>query len=199
MKLHSPVRAARKSTRLAGFDYSQPGVYFVTVVTENRECRFGRIESDLVILSGAGLMVKSIWENLPLRFSNISMDTFVIMPNHIHGLITANEPVAAPLVGAMTGESDPGEEAADHEGIRATTIAAPTLGEIVGAYKSLTTVKYIRAVREKGWEPISRRLWQRNYYEHIVRNEIDLQRARQYILDNPAKWSLDSENPSSHR
>ncbi|MDE2842083.1 MAG: transposase, partial [Chloroflexota bacterium] len=87
----------------------------------------------------------------------------------------------------------------DHEGTRATTIATPTLGEIVGAYKSLTTVEYIRAVREKGWEPISRRLWQRNYYEHIVRNEIDLQRVRQYILDNPAKWSLDSENPSSQR
>ncbi len=104
----------------------------------------------------------------------------------LFGEIVAITPVGAGLVPAQ------------HNGAttkRATTRVAPTLGDIVGAYKSLTTVQYVQGVKTYGWPPFAGRLWQRNYYEHIIRNDESLQRIRQYIVDNPARWPVDRENP----
>ena len=110
------------------------------------------------------------------RFPSITMDQFVVMPNHVHGIIIIRQP-------------DGGE-------IVATTRVAHTVSDVVGDYKSLTTVEYTRRVRTLNWPPFAKRLWQRNYYEHIVRNEESLNRIRQYIIDSPARWDFDRENPT---
>ncbi len=221
----------RRSTRLKGYDYSQPGAYFVTIVTQDRLCLFGDVVEDRMRLSGAGEMARTVWEGLSRRFAGIGVDLFVVMPNHIHGIIVidestsddaANESVGASLVGALdvadrdrattrvAPTSDPADESVgvplvgthegDHartgDGERATTRVAPTLGDVVGAYKSITTVEYTRGVKARGWRPFRGRLWQRNYYEHVIRDEDELGRAREYIVNNPLRWALDRENPA---
>lgn len=170
---HNPGRQRRQPLRLIGYDYAQPGCYFVTVVTQDRRCLFGDIAGAEMRLNDAGEMAQKAWEELPQRFPTITLDAFVIMPNHIHGIIVTNTPA--------------------EDG--ATTRVAPTLGDVIGAYKSLTTVAYGRGVNTLRWTPFQGRLWQRNYYEHIVRDDGSLSRIRQYIRDNPAHWAFDRENP----
>ncbi len=176
-----PGRRHRRSLRLKEYDYAQAGAYFVTVVVQARLLLFGDVVDGEMRLNQAGATVMRVWEEMPDRFPNIEMDAFVVMPNHIHGIIVV---VGAPLVGAQ----DP----------RATTRVAPTggrgLGDVVGAYKSLTTVEYGRGVKAMDWAPFHGRLWQRNYYEHILRNEQSMEITRQYILDNPLQWAFDAEN-----
>ena len=128
-------------------------------------------------------------EDAALSISNDYNDTFVIMPNHLHGIIIINQyvgdevSVGAPLVGAQHVEVQ----------------CMPTLGNIIGAYKSLTTVEYTRSVKMMEWTPFRRQLWQRNYYEHVIRNDDALSRIRQYIVNNPGQWDFDEENPLAHK
>ena len=187
----------RRSARLRDYNYGQPGIYFVTVVAQNRRCLFGRIESEKVIHSQPGRMVKATWEEIPARFPFVELDKFTLMPNHIHGLVVINSLVGAPLVGAHPSYSRQGPESNPSIREGAVTKSATTLAEVIGAFKSITTVEYIRGVRERDWPVFDRSLWQRGYYDHIIRNEKDLQRVRQYIMENPAKWSLDAENPAT--
>ena len=123
----------------------------------------------------------TIWNELSHRFSNIELVEYIIMPNHIHGIISI---VGAPLVGARTTEIDSPK--------RADTRPAPTtgLGDIVGAFKSITTHKYIRGVKQNGWAPFLGKLWQRNYYEHIIRKENEMVHIREYIMNNPALFFI---------
>ena len=93
----------RRSIRLKGYDYSQPGAYFVTIVTQDRLCLFGDVVEDRMRLNGAGEMAKTAWEGLPRRFRGIGIDVFVVMPNHVHGIIVIDEPVGVSLVGAQDG------------------------------------------------------------------------------------------------
>jgi putative transposase len=109
------------------------------------------------------------------------------MPNHVHGIVVL--PDTEPDVGATP------VVARDREVRRATRTLAPTLGRVVGAFKSAATVEYIRGVKTRGWPKFRQRLWQRNYYEHVIRNETSLNRIRRYIDENPARWALDDENP----
>ena len=171
----------RRSLRLQGFDYSKEGAYFVTVCTRNRECLFGAVVDGKMRLNDVGRVVQSVWDGLSERFSVIELDACVVMPNHIHGIIA----VGAPLVGAQEGIPDDG----------ATTRVAPTVGNIVGAFKSITTNEYIRGVKTGSWPPFFDRLWQRNYYEHVIRSEESLNRIREYISTNLLRWELDRENP----
>ena len=216
---HYPGIRRRHSIRLKGYDYSQPGAYFVTIVTQDRLCLFGDVVGGTVRLNGAGRLAQAAWERLPCRFPGIDLDAFVVMPNHIHGIIAINGPVGAPPAGApdatgapdAAGVADPagapdpvGTVGAPLVGARnpdgrATTRGAPTVGDVVGAYKSLTTVEYTRGVRALDWPPFRRRLWPRNYYERIVRDDESRDRIRQYILDNPAQWGSDRENPIAAR
>ena len=182
-----PEAQRRRSIRLKGYDYSRAGAYFVTTVTQNRLCLFGDVVGDEMHLNEAGIMTQEMLETLPRRFPGIDLDAFVIMPNHIHGIIVINEPVGASLVGAQDNSMATGE--------RAATMVAPTLGEVMGAYKSLTTIEYARGVTTCGWKSFYRRLWQRNYYERVIRDGRELDRAREYIANNPMQWALDSENP----
>ena len=158
--------------------------YFVTIVAQGRASFFGVVSGEEMRLNEAGRMAYRTWESLPLRFSGIDIDLFVVMPNHLHGIVVIREqPVGAPLVGAR--RSVPSDS------------KATTLGDVIGAYKSLTTLEYVRGVRTMNWPPFQKRLWQRNYYEHVVRDSESLDGIRQYILDNPTQWSLDPENPNS--
>ena len=190
----------RRSIRLQGYDYTQAGAYFVTIVVQGRACLFGDVAGEEMQLNDAGGMVQQVWQDLPDRYSGINMDEFIIMPNHIHGVINIVQPVGASLVGAqedqpkaVSGEIQPRD--------RATTRVAPTqdsryaLGDVVGAFKSLTTVEYVRGVKSLGWPQFSGKLWQRNYFEHVVRSEESLTKIRQYIRDNPLRWEFDKENP----
>jgi len=231
---------------LRGYDYAQAGLYFVTLVTQERACLFGNVDGQEMRLNHAGAMLRQMWLELPDRFAGIALDEFIVMPNHIHGLIVINEPVGASLVGAQDAKPHCGntgvfdqrattrvaptqtkdaavtdlnppvgaplvgaQDAAQHcasTGIpsrRATTRVAPTgdrrytLGEVVGAFKSLTTVQYVRGVKTQRWQRFSGKLWQRNYFEHVVRRDESLDKIRQYIRDNPARWEFDRENPEA--
>jgi len=168
----------RRSIRLKGYDYSQAGAYFVTICTQDRICLFGEVADDRMRLNGAGEMAVSLWQQLPTRFPDIEIDAFIVMPNHLHGIIVLPDggaAVGAPLVGARN---------------------VPTLGHIIGAFKSAATVAYVRGVKSNGWPEFRQRLWLRNYYEHVVRDETALNRIRQYIDENPARWAFDDENPN---
>lgn len=184
-------RRDRKSVRLKGYDYAQAGAYFVTIVVQGRAPLFGSIVDAVMHPNSAGMLIQQAWEKMPDRFPAITMDMFVVMPNHVHGIIVLDETVGASLVGAQGTDTIAGQWGE----IRATTRVAPTLGEVVGAYKSITTVEYARRVKADEWPPFEGRVWQRNYFERVIRGEDELARARKYIANNPLDWASDSENP----
>ena len=188
MNKYNPNIHHRRSIRLKGYDYSQSGLYFVTIVTQNRDNFFGDIANGTLKLNDAGKMIETEWLKLPQRFKNIELHQYAVMPNHFHGIIQI---VGATLVVAQneTAHSEKGQP----QGI-APTIAPTTLGDMVGAFESITTVEYIRGVKNNGWQPFDGKLWQRNYWEHIIRNENEYNRISQYIIDNPAKWKNDKLN-----
>jgi len=161
----------RRSLRLKDYDYAQAGAYFVTVCIQNRLCLFGGIVDGEMRLNDAGRMVRSMWEALPNWFPGMELDAFVVMPNHVHGIAT--------LVGA--GLALPEEKGA--------ASSAPTLGDSVRAFKSLSAIRVNRLLMRAG------SLWQRNYYEHVIRSDREMDRIREYIATNPCKWALDRENP----
>ena len=185
-------RHRRRPLRLAEYDYGQAGAYFVTLVVHHGLCLFGEIVGTEMRLNAAGTMAVSTWEILPRQFPVVELDAFVVMPNHIHGILMLNPLEEASL-------EDDRRVAGPDAPSRAATRAAPTadwstLGNVIGAYKSVTTVEYGRGVTGCGWPPFSRRLWQRNYYEHVIRNDDSLRRIREYVHNNPARWSFDREN-----
>jgi putative transposase len=197
--------------RLKEYDYSQAGSYFITIVAQDRACLFGEVIDGDMRLNAAGEMLSAEWDALPNRFRAIETDTFVVMPNHVHGIIVITANVGAGLVPALSGKSRkrnpvgaglvpaPWGHATTES--RATTRVAPTsVGDVVGAFKSMTTVLYGRGVRQLRWPAFCGRLWQRNYYEHIVRDDAALQRIREYIIANPTGWEMDAENsPKANR
>ena len=167
----------RRSIRLRHYEYSRPGAYFVTICTDQRECLFGHISDGKIVLNDTGRSVRYVWENLPSRFPSIALDSFVIMPNHIHGIIE--------IVGAAL--ALPPNPAVHKKGAAS---GAPTLGDVIRAFKSISAIRVNHLLSRYG-QP----LWQRNYYEHIIRNEEELNRIREYIQNNPLNWEMDEENP----
>ncbi len=183
----------RKSIRLKGYDYSREGFYFITVCIQNHFCLFGKIDNDKMILNDAGKMVEHHWMELAERFSNIELYESVVMPNHFHGII---EIVDVPGVGGQNAglQSHVGRP----QGIAPTDVPNPDqadikspIGAVVGAFKSLTTVDYIRNVKQSNWKPFNKKLWQRNYHEHIIKNEESFGKIRNYIQTNPIQWQND--------
>ena len=161
------------------YDYSQPGAYFITICVHKGMCLFGQIHDGEVRLNDMGQVVRLEWLRTEIVRPNVLLDEFVIMPNHLHGIIFFEE------------------DAAD---ARATHRVAPTkpcgpmagtLGAIIAQLKSASAKQINDSRNTRG-----KQIWQRNYYEHVIRNEDELQRVRQYIIDNPIKWELDRENPA---
>ena len=185
----------RRSIRLKDYDYSQAGAYYVTINTQNRECLFGEIVDYEMLLNEAGKMIEEQWLALIARFPGIELDLYQVMPNHFHGVLVIIEPVGATLVAARNMDTksihENGAGMSHGKGIK----PAPTLGDIIGAFKSITTHKYIQGVDNNDWPQFYKRLWQRNYYEHVVRDEADLNRICDYIQSNPANWDEEEQNP----
>ena len=165
----------RRSIRLRDYDYSSAGAYFVTVCTRNRECLLGEVVEGEMVPNDAGRWVQTAWDALPDRFAGLELGDFVVMPNHIHGIIV--------LVGA--GLALPQRGAAS----RGAASSAPTLGEVVRAFKSISALKVNRALSRSG------SFWQRNYYEHVIRDMGEWERIQAYIIANPANWADDPEYP----
>lgn len=187
------ARPLRQSLRLPNYDYAGRGAYFVTICAEGRACRFGDIESGVITANAAGLMVESWWNNLTLKFPTIALDAFVLMPNHVHGIVLLDAAghmrTPQPATGAHAGPLLQGHEPA--------VGPLPALGEVVRWFKTMSTNDYIRGVRDFNFPRFDCTLWQRNYYEHIIRNDTSLERIRAYIEANPSRWSEDSEHPAN--
>ena len=158
----------RRRLRLANFDYAELRSYFVTMVVQNRQCVFGEVSQHDVRLSPAGAMVARQWRQLGVRFEGIDVETFVVMPNHVHGLVST---CAMPN--------------------------PPTLGRVVGAFKSITA-RECKAGADSGcWQAMPRGLWRRGYHDHVVRDEADEARIVEYIHANPINWTMDPNNPAN--
>jgi REP element-mobilizing transposase RayT len=185
---YDPQKHHRRSIRLKGYDYTLAGAYFVTIVTQGRRHLFGEVADGEIRLSEAGRMVYDVWMDLPKHYPGVELDAFVIMPNHIRGIIILVG--AGPRACPDTGQP---QEMGQPQGV------APTLGlpGAVHRFKTMITKLYADGVKQLGWQPFPGRLWQRNYYEHIIRNDDSLDRIREYIAANPLRWHLDRENPKA--
>ena len=181
---YDPESHHRHSIRLKGYDYSQAGAYFVTICTHNKACVFGDVVDGEMRLNEYGAIVKDEWLRTDTLRENVVIDEYIIMPNHIHGIVIIMGDGRGTLQRASTGP------------IRATHRVAPTarglisnsIGAIIGQFKSIVT----KDVRKMGFRYFK---WQRNYYEHVIRNEDKLNRTREYVLNNPLQWQFDRENP----
>ena len=203
---YNPYIHHRRSIRLKGFDYSQEGFYFITICCENRKHRFGEIENGEMILNECGQIAYNEWVKLSERFPNFELDVFQIMPNHIHGIIAlvgatlavapndVDDAVAPNDVDDAVAPNDVDDAVApNNSDIRATARVAPTVihtvSDMVGAYKSLVANACLDIYKSKN--EMMGKLWQRNYYEHIIRNEQSYLTISKYIMNNPAKWAED--------
>ena len=164
-KSYDPKKHHRRSIRLKGYDYSQSGAYFLTICTHNREPVFGKIANAKMELNIYGRIVSARWHNLPRYHVYIELDAFVVMPNHVHGIVVIR--------------SDSTELAKRRP-----------ISEIVSGFKTFSS-RRINEVRGTSGIPV----WQRNYWEHVIRDEDSFSRIHDYILTNPLRWDLDRENP----
>jgi putative transposase len=181
----------RQSIRLKGYDYAQNGYYFVTICVQNRTCLFGKIENQTMLPNQAGKMIQDVWEMIPNHYPGIVIDTFQLMPNHIHGIIVINRGVGAGPCACPEIIGRPRQMTGRPRGVAPTEIS---LFDVIERFKSLTTNRYIRGVAVNGWPHFNKRLWQRNYWEHIIRNEGEYNSIRRYIHDNPTNWKNDALN-----
>jgi REP element-mobilizing transposase RayT len=171
-------RHHRRSIRLQGYDYSQSGTYFVTICTKARACLFGEVVDGEMVLNPAGTIVDDEWRLSAVLRDELELDEWVVMPNHVHGIVVVDTfRMGDRAVGAY-----------GHTPLRSPS---KTVGAMVRGFKSAAT-KRINELRHRPRVPV----WQRNYYEHIIRDDDDLSRIRQYILDNPSQWAFDRENPA---
>jgi putative transposase len=205
----------RHSIRLKGYDYTQAGAYFVTVVAQDRACRFGKVTDGITDLNDAGRMAQKVWDELPIFYPGVLVDACVVMPNHVHGIIVlvGAAPRGRPGPGSGPGlapgrprppEPERGQARGPAPTIMPTIITGSvgetgtgglSLADVVHRFKTLTTKWYTDGVHQLGWSAFRGRLWQRNYFEHVIRDETALERIRRYIDDNPARWAQDEENP----
>ena len=234
---YNPDMHHRRSIRLKDYDYSRPGAYFITICTHNRECVFGEITVGKMTFNEFGKIANQFWVDIGNRFPNVELDEFVIMPNHVHGILVFTASVGAGFTPARasagrattgratagrattgratagrattgratagratagrattgratTGRATTGRATTGRATVgRATARVAPTLGQIVGAYKSVVSNECLKIYKSKNL--YLGKLWQRNYYEHIIRDQNDLNRIRKYIMENPLKWRED--------
>lgn len=185
----------RRSIRLKGYDYAQEGAYYVTIVTRRREFLFGEIVSEEMILNKLGKIVEWEWLELPKRLSYVELGVHVVMPNHFHGILFIHENVRATRQGqTMSLSGAEPLQIITPDGIGGSPLPRgpkpASLGAIIAQFKSRAT-KRIWKIPEFKETPI----WQRNYYEHIIRDDKDLQNKTDYIEANPRLWDEDDENP----
>jgi len=150
----------RKNIRLKNYDYGQDGLYFVTICINNKEHLLGKVFDNSHFVNDAGLMVKSIWNNLSKYYKGVQTHHFIVMPNHVHGIVELDN-------------------------------ADIDLSELMQRFKTFTTYQYIDGVHNNKWKPFSKKLWQRNYHEHVIRSNVSFDKLQGYILNNPMQWRDD--------
>ncbi len=179
-----PPFPSRRSIRLKGFDYSQAGLYFITICTHNRSCLFGEIQDGAMRLNDTGRIVSECWLEIPRHFPGVQLDAFVVMPNHIHCVV-----VILPQVGhAISGQ---------HAAAIGEAFAKPVAGSlatIVRSFKAEVT-RRVRAMQG----PAAQQVWQRSYYERVIRTGKEFREVTQYIAENPKVWEFDEENPTRQK
>lgn len=193
LRMYDPKIHHRRSIRLQGHDYSLPGAYYVTICVQHHKCLLGEVVQGRMNPNVAGQIVDAAWQSIPSQFPCTELDEHIVMPNHFHGILRIVETpaahVGAPFVGARVG-SNP-----QRKGHPQGVPLRPTFGAIVGAFKSMTTNDYIRGVNESGWPRFACKLWQKNFFEHIIRDADELNKIREYIRQNPLRWACDRYNP----
>jgi REP element-mobilizing transposase RayT len=170
----------RKPIRLKEYDYSTTGYYYVTICARNRENIFGKYENTVgaplacarIELSMIGQIIQNQWVDTPNQYHNVDIDTFIIMPNHIHGILIINK--------------------------REGASPSPTILQIIRSFKSKSALEYIKYINDNNLN-VSGKIWQRSFYDHIIRNEKSLQKIREYIANNPLKWDDDENNIKNNR
>ena len=195
MTKFDPQKHHRRSIRLKGYDYAQEGAYYVTIVTWRRDFLFGEVVNKEMRLNKVGKIVEWEWLELPKRLPYVELGVHVVMPNHFHGILFIHENVGATRHGQMMFLSGAKPlPTVTTDGIDGSPLPhgpkPASLGAIIAQFKSRAT-KRIWKIPEFKETPI----WQRNYYEHIIRNETDLQNKTDYIESNPRLWDEDDENP----
>ena len=170
----------RRSLRLRNYDYSQSGAYFVTLCVQNKICLLGDISEGILNLNTCGQLTRDAWLWLARQYAYVALDEFVVMPNHLHGIL---------IIDSRRGGSRTAFQDAEGRSRTAPRKTKP-LGSLIAAFKTVSA----KSVNTQRFTP-GAALWQRNYYEHVIRNETDLARIREYIQNNPAQWALDEENP----
>jgi len=184
----------RRSMRLKGYDYSQAGAYFITICTQNREMLLGKITVGAdpsvcpqMIFNDAGKMAEKWYLKLSDKFSDIENDLYIVMPNHFHCIIqkiaTTNSIVGADPCVCPDNQFNKHAEQGEHTG--------SPLRRVIQWFKTMTTNEYINNAKQNDWRSFSGKLWQRNYYEHVIRSESDLNKIREYIVNNPLHWTTD--------
>ena len=189
---YDPQKHHRRSIRLKEYDYSQAGAYFVTIVAWQREMLFGEIVDGEIVLNDFGKIVSEKWQWLESQYPYIELGAWIVMPNHFHGILVIHDD--------GRGGSRPAPMDDISNAIRGDSRIAPTpikhkpLGGLIGAFKTVST-KQINLLRDTEGQAV----WQRNYYEHIVRDEHEMDRITRYIESNPSQWAEDDENPNNVR
>ncbi len=173
-----PDKHHRRSIRLKGYDYSQDGAYFITLCTHDRGCHFERFDQLRQI-------VDAQWRGIPERFPGAMLDEYVIMPNHFHGIIAICRDTPRGCPDSVHPQSGHPQGA---------PLRKSDIGSIVGSFKSLCVTDWLKTIKAENLDA-GGKFWQGNYYEHVIRNEAELERIRQYIADNPLQWESDRENP----
>ena len=167
---YNPDIHHRRSIRLRGYDYSRAGAYFVTICVRERQPILGTVEEDTVHYADCGRAVVDCWLWLAERYPHVELDEWIVMPTHLHGVVVLCD--------------------AERDAFRTAPARRKPLGELIGAFKTVSTQR-VNTLCGRAGEP----LWQRDFYEHIIRNAAELDRVRQYIANNPIQWALDPENP----
>jgi REP element-mobilizing transposase RayT len=170
-----PRLPARKRLRWLAHDYAAYGAYFITICVRWRRCVLGRVVDGRVIPSGGGIAVRAAWNALAQRHACVHLDAFVAMPNHIHGIVAL------------------------HDAGRRRDRADCTLSDVIGGFKSMSSLAYAAGVREHGWRSMPTGLWQRGFYDRVIRDERELAVVRGYIRLNPERWTRDRLNPDRVR
>jgi REP element-mobilizing transposase RayT len=179
---YNPDKHHRRSIRLKGYDYTQPGAYYITLCTQARQCLFGDVVAGKMRLNSLGYIAFTYWQEIPVHFAHLQLDVFVVMPNHLHGILVIRDtPIKAQL------------------GCNSTTekFGKPVRGSIptvIRSYKAAVT-KQINLICNTKYTSL---IWQRDFYEHINRDEQSLETIRRYIAENPGRWVDDPENPQHY-
>ncbi|NOR46121.1 MAG: transposase [Candidatus Delongbacteria bacterium] len=197
----------RKSIRLKEYDYTLSGYYYVTIKTYNKLCLFGNINDGVMIKNIAGEMIEKIWKEIPEFYNGFEIHEFIIMPNHLHGIIEIKPSSVGsgshvrpethnkfPKIFKNT-KTNSFNEQTNIDRIRSGQAWEPvptdntiSLWDLMCRFKTMTTNKYIKLVKQNNAQRFYRFLWQRSYYEHIIRNKYDLHRIKKYIRNNPENW-----------